>query len=147
VSDDPADDFGAAARNAWRLSLRRDRAGALAELRDHLLMGAPRDRLPWIALVRRLELAPSLERDLCDLAEDFLPRGTECDRDAAVFTATIVAALADCPAPRSREVLIRAMGSDDPRVAANAVESLMRQSSRAGAGAERDDLIARFVEL
>jgi hypothetical protein len=148
VGDDPAEDFGAAARNSWRLSLRRDRAGALAEFRDHLLMGASRDRLPWVGLARRLDLAPALERDLCDLADDFLPRvGASGDYEDGVFAATVVGALGDCPGPRSREVLARAMGSADPRVAANAVEALARQSFRAGEGAERDELIARFVEL
>src|SRR5690606_32045921 len=61
--------------------------------------------------------------------------------------ATVVAALADCRGARAREVLTSALGSTDERVAANAVEALARHAARGGAGAGRDALIARFVEL
>lgn len=143
-----ADPHSPRARLAWRLSLRRDRAAALAELRDAILMGDTRDRIDWIATCRRLGAASALERELCDIVEDSLSPAPDGDpAPALALAATAAAALAECAADRSERVLEAALGSSDPRVVANAVEAMARRRRREGESAAADRLLSVIVEL
>lgn len=131
------DPRGPGFRASIRLALRRDRAAALADLRDAILMGEEHQRVAWIGSCRILGVAGDLERDLCDIAEEFLapPERTGDGPPARglLLAATAVAALGDCSGNRSATLLGRVLNALDERVAANAIEAIGRRGRRPGA--------------
>lgn len=139
------DEHGPAARIAWRAAFKRDRAGALADLRDRVLMGTTADRVRWIGTARRLQAADALERELCDIVEDGdAPRaGTRSD---AVLVASAVAALGECSGARARAVLEAALNSPESRVVSNAIEALARRSARRPVEGPPSERILEFKE-
>lgn len=135
-------------RMRWRLALRKDRSGAMAELRHKVLVGTTPERTAWIQTARRIGAAPALERELCEIVTDALgPTGVGAPADS-VLVATAVAALGEGVKPFGADVLNTALASIDPRVQANAVEALARRgrTSPASAGAALADRLAEVKD-
>lgn len=103
------------AARQWLKGNRQEFLGALARRIEH---GNGHEQIEAILLTRTLKLVLTFEPTLIAMFES--------DRTEARVAATIVAALGDIDTPAAREVLIAGLAQLDPRVRANAVESLAR---------------------
>lgn len=113
-----------AQRLIWRQQLADDRAGFLADIREGLGTG---EALSVLAVVRALSLALDVGPTLITSAE--APAVTEDQRRKL---ATVAALLAHLPGATAAPVLERLTEHTDPRIRANAVESLARVARLAG---------------
>ncbi len=119
-------DDSPANRLAARVELRDHSEALLAELRLRLTSEVHSDLLSTILLIRRLELVPRFTHELSRVVSNADRASTE--PMAARAVATAAAALALAPNLESREALRACLSAPEPRVRANAVEALARQS-------------------
>lgn len=98
----------------------------LADIRLRLAGDVHADLLSTVLLIRRLELVPRFTHELARVAANAGHAGHE--PMAARAIATAAAALAQAPGLESREALRVCLSAPEPRIRANAVEALARQS-------------------
>ncbi len=106
--------LGHRVRIAARALFKRDRASVIAFLRDQLNSKERLHRLQAIAFIHTLEIAPGVELEL-------LARAAE---DDVHCTSAILSCFRSSVSPATRSALELGLGHDNPRVRANAMESL-----------------------
>ncbi|MBS0191368.1 MAG: HEAT repeat domain-containing protein [Phycisphaerales bacterium] len=125
--------YTARARIAFRRAAAADQGWVLERLRE-LLAGNEEDRSLSLALARGLGLLSRLKEPLVSSVRHLLERRADPDVPARGL-ATAVTALAEIQGEEVRDLLDHAAESNDPRVRANAIDSMVR---RVRNGAETD---------